>query len=115
MHLKIGNTKLLTCKYSVKGLAKLEINFKYLFLSHKGDRRFANVLVDLESQELKIKVKSEFSNSSDCEKLSRLLIGIDKIITSENIAMIDKIIDGKSDVKPQDFLKAQEEIIKYFL
>ena len=115
MYLKIGNTKLLAGKYSVKGLAKIEINFEYLFSSHKSDRRFANVLVDLESQELKIKIKSEFSNSSDCEKLSRLLIGIDKIITSENVAMIDKIIDGKSDIKPQYFLETQEEIVKYFL
>ena len=124
MYLKIGNTKLLAGKYWVKGLAKIEINFEYLFSSYKtglaeGEalrgRRFANVVADLQSQELKIKIKSEFRNTLDCEKLSRLLIGIGKITTKENLFMIDQIIEGKSTLNPQDFLKAQEKLLKYFL
>ena len=50
MYLKIGNTKLLAGKYSVKGLAKIEINFEYLFSSHKSDRRFANLFFTLTSK-----------------------------------------------------------------
>ena len=115
MYLKIGNTKLLAGKYWVKGLAKIEINFEYLFSSYKSSRRFANVVADLQNQELKIKIKSEFSNTWDCEKLSRLLIGIEKITTKENISMIDQIIEGKSTINPQFFLKSQEELLKYFL
>ncbi|MGK7899442.1 MAG: hypothetical protein AB4372_38955 [Xenococcus sp. (in: cyanobacteria)] len=114
MYLKIGNTKLFAGKYWVKGLAKIEINFEYLFSDKKGERRFANVVADLENQELKIKIKSEFNNSLECQTLSRLLIGIEKIITSENIIIIDEIIDGKSKIKPQDFLKNQEELMNYF-
>jgi len=115
MQLKIGNTKLLAGKYWVQEFAKIEVNFEYLFATYKSYRRFANVVVDLETQELKIKVKSEFNDCSDCEKLSRLLIGIEKIITSKNIEMIDNIIDGKSPINPNDFLKYQKKIIEYFL
>ena len=115
MYLKIGNTKLLAGKYWVKGLAKIEINFEYLFSSHKSGRRFANIVADLQSQELKIKIKSEFSNTWDCEKLSRLLIGIEKITTTDNLSMIDQIIEGKSTINSQDFLKAQEELLNFFL
>ncbi len=115
MYLKIGNTKLLAGKYGKQGFAKIEINFEYLFSSYKNERRFANIVVDLQTQELKIKIKSEFSDSGDCEQLSRLLIGIEKITTPENIAMIDQIIEGTSSINPQDFLQAQTELLKYFL
>ncbi|MDJ0900043.1 MAG: hypothetical protein QNJ55_14665 [Xenococcus sp. MO_188.B8] len=124
MYLKIGNTKLLAGKFWEQGLAKIELNFEYLFSSHKSGlaegetlrgRRFANIVVNLHTQELKIKIKSEFSNSLDCEKLSRLLIGIEKITTKENIAMIDQIIEGQSPLNPQNFLQAQAELLKYFL
>ncbi len=115
MYLKIGNTKLFASKYSIKGLTKIEINFEYLFSSHKSDRRFANIVADFPSQEFKIKIKSEFTNSLDCKILSRLLIGIEKIITPENIIIIEEIIEGKSTMTPQDFLKCHEELINYFL
>ena len=124
MHLKIGNTKLLAGKYSVKGLAKIEINFEYLFSSHHNSssqgaeirgRRFANIVVDLQNQDLKIKIKSEFRNTIDCATLSRLLIGIAKITTQENIFIIDQIIEGKSTVNSQDFLTSQAELVQYFL
>ncbi|ELS03494.1 hypothetical protein Xen7305DRAFT_00032180 [Xenococcus sp. PCC 7305] len=124
MYLKIGNTKLFAGKYQSKELAKIEINFEYIFSGGKSNlpegeamrsRRFANVLVDLESKKLKIKIKSEFSNTADCGTLSRLLIGIEKIITPENIEIIDQIIDGKSAITTQDFLKSQEQLLEYFL
>ena len=115
MYLKIGNTKLLAGKYWVQGISKIEINFEYLFSSYQSERRFANVVADLQSQELKIKIKSQFSNIADCKKLSILLIGIEKITTRENILTIDRIIEGKSTMNPQDFLKMQENVLKYFL
>ena len=115
MYFKIGNTKILAGKCWVKELAKIEINFEYFFASYKSERRFANVVADLQSQDLKIKIKSEFSNILDCEKLSRLLIGIEKIITQENISIIDQIIEGKSTINPQEFFKDQEELLQYFL
>ena len=124
MYFKIGNTKILAGKYWVNDLAKIEINFEYFFSSNnsglaKGEalrgRRFANIVADLQNQELKIKIKSEFSNILDCEKLSRLLIGIEKIITQENISMIDQIIEGKSTINLQEFSQEQEELLKYFL
>ena len=102
-------------KYWGKGIAKIEINFEYLFLSHKSDRRFANIVADVLGQELKIKIKSEFTNSLDCKTLSRLLIGIEKIITPENIIIIDEIIEGKSTITPQNFLRSYEELNDYFL
>ena len=115
MYLKIGNTKLLAGKYWVKGLAKIEINFEYLFSNYKNSRRFANIVVDLASQELKIKIKSEFSDILECQTLSRLLIGIEKIITPENIRTINEIIEDKSEIKPQELLKNQKELLNYFV
>lgn len=115
MYLKIGNTKLFAGKYWVKGIGKIETNFEYLFSSHKGYRRFANIVADLQTPEIKFKIKSEFSNSLDCQALSRLLIGIEKIITTDNLIIIDEIIEGKSTITPQDFLKKQEELLNYFL
>ena len=115
MYLEIGNTKLLAGKYWIKGFAKIEINFEYLFLSYKSHRRFANIVADLLSQEFKIKIKSEFTNSLDCKSLSRLLIGIEKIIIPENIIIMDEIIEGKSKLTLQDFTKNHEELVDYFL
>ena len=114
MYFKIGNTKILAGKYWVKEFAKIEINFEYFFASYKSERRFANVVADLQSQDLKIKIKSEFSNILDCEKLSKLLIGIEKIVTQENILVIDQIIEGTSTINLQEFIEEQEDFVQYF-
>ena len=115
MYLKVGNTKILASKFSVQGLELLEINFEYVFSSYDNYRRFVNVVADTQHQEITIKIKSKFSNTLDCEKLSQLLIGVSKIITQDNIALINQILEGKSSINLDEFLTLQQELIKYFL
>ena len=114
MYLTIGETKLLIGQYGSGEATKLELNFEYLFDSYSSYRRFAQVIADTDAKTVKIKIKSEFKNPSDCAKLSRLLIGVQKLITQNNLRFLSKILESGT-VTPQDFVQQQEELIKYFL
>lgn len=115
MYLQIGETKLLIGEYQAENTSRLELNFEYLFASHKSYRRFAQVIFDLKSKAIKIKVKSEFKNPDDCLKLSQLLIGVQKIVTEENFSLLGQILDNSSSIQPQLFLERQAKLVKYFL
>ena len=115
MYLKIGNTKILAGKFSIQDVEKIEINFEYIFASHDNYRRFANVVTDSQYQDITIKVKSKFHNASDCDKLSQLLIGVSKIITQDNIFIIDQILEEKCNINFDEFVTSQKELTKYFL
>ena len=114
MYLTIGATKLLVGQYREQTKAKLELNFEYLFDSYSSYRRFAQVIADVEGKNLKIKFKSEFKHSSDCAKLSRLSIGVQKLVTQKNLKFINKILESK-DMTSHDFIKQQQDLIKYFV
>lgn len=114
MYLVIGETRLLVGQYGVGEATKLELNFEYLFDSYSSYRRFAQVVADTDAKTVKIKIKSEFTKPSDCAKLSRLSIGVQKLITQKNLRLINKILES-GDVTPQDFVQQQEELIEYFL
>lgn len=114
MYVTIGATKLLVGQYGEQTKAKLELNFEYLFDSYSSYRRFAQVIADVEGKSLKIKFKSEFKNPSDCAKLSRLSIGVQKLITQKNLKSIDKILES-GEMTPQDFVEQQEDLIQYFV
>lgn len=113
MYLKIGETRLLVGQYREGSVTKLELNFEYLFDSYSSYRRFAQVVADTKAKTVKIKIKSEFKKSSDCAKLSRLLIGLQKLITQKNLRLIEKILES-GNLSPQDFVR-QQESIDYFL
>ena len=115
MYFKLGNTKIVTGKFYIQGLSKLEINFEYMFTTHQSYRRFAQVITDSENLNLTIKIKSEFHNCLDCAKLSQLLIGVSKMITQDNILLIDRILEGKSQTNLKEFLSSQSELVTYFL
>ncbi|VEP13155.1 conserved hypothetical protein [Hyella patelloides LEGE 07179] len=115
MYLTIGETKLLVGQFGEQKTEKLELNFEYLFDSYGRYRRFAQVIADTEGKTLKIKIKSEFKNPSDCAKLSRLLIGVQKLITQDNLNLLSSILELKSGITPQDFIKQQADLIKHFL
>ena len=115
MYLTIGATKLLIGQYKDHKGTKLEVNFDYLFSSYSNYRRFAQVIADLERETLKIKLKSDFKNPSDCVKLAQLLIGLEKLITSENLILLSNIVATNSQISPQDFIEQQAQIVEYFL
>ena len=88
MYLTIGETKLLVGQYGDKSVEKLELNFEYLFESYSSYRRFAQVIADVQSSAIKIKIKSEFKTVTDCSKLSKLLIGVQNLVTQENLNLL---------------------------
>ena len=114
MYFTIGETKLLIGQYGEGKNKKLEINFDYLFSSHSNYRRFAQVIADSDF-EIKIKIKTEFTEISDCGKLARLLIGVQKLATFQNINLLNSILESNSQITPQKFLQQQEDLIQYFL
>jgi hypothetical protein len=115
MYLTIGETKLLVGQFGAQEADKLELNFEYLFESNSSYRRFAQIIVDLEGKILKIKIKSDFKELSDCIKLSRLLLGVQKLVTQDNLNLLNSILEPNSGVTPQDFIQKQRHLIDYFL
>ena len=115
MYLQIGETRLIIGKYQAENTWKLELNFEYLFTSNKSYRRFAQVIFDPKSKELKIKIKSEFKNTEDCLTLSRLLVGVQKLITEKNFKLLAEILENSSQIQPQSFVKKQIKLVDYFL
>jgi hypothetical protein len=115
MYLTIGATKLLVGQFGEQKAEKLELNFEYLFESNNSYRRFAQVIADSEAQTLKIKIKSEFKKPSDCVKLSRLLLGVQKLVTEDNLNLLNSILELNSGVTPQDFIRQQQDLIEYFV
>jgi hypothetical protein len=115
MYLTIGETKLLVGQFGAQKADKLELNFEYLFESNHSYRRFAQIIVDLEGKILKIKIKSDFKELSDCLKLSRLLLGVQKLVTQDNLNLLNSILEQNSGVTPQDFIQQQRHLIEYFL
>lgn len=115
MYLTIGETKLLIGQYGEGKSKKLEINFDYLFSSHSSYRRFAQIIANNEAFSLKIKIKTEFTNVSDCAKLAQLLMGVKKLATPKNFQILNSILESNSAITPQNFIQQQEDLIKYFL
>lgn len=115
MYLQIGGTRLLVGEYQAANTWKLELNFEYLFASNKSYRRFAQVVFDPQSKDLKIKVKSEFNNADDCRKLSQLMIGVHSLITQENFSLLAQILEDSSQIQPQSFVQKQENLVEHFL
>ena len=115
MYLTIGATKLLVGQYQDRKVKKLEVNFDYLFSSYSSYRRFAQVIADVESNTLKIRLKSDFKNTSDCIKLAQLLIGLEKLVTLQNMALLSDILEANSQATPQDFVDKQADLLEYFL
>lgn len=115
MYLTIGKTKLLIGQYGEGKSKKLEINFDYLFSSHSSYRRFAQIIANNETFTLKIKIKTEFTNVSDCSKLAQLLVGVKKLATPENLNLLNNILESSSSITPQNFIQQQEDLTKYFL
>ena len=113
MYVKIGETRLLVGQYKDREIEKLELTFEYLFDSYSNYRRFAQVIADLDGKSLKIKLKSEFKNPSDCAKLSRLLIGVQKLVTPKNLRSINQILES-GNLTPQDFVNQQQDSLEYF-
>ncbi len=115
MYFKIGNTKIIAGKFSLQDVSKIEINFEYIFANNNNYRRFVNVISDSQGNNITINIKLKSRDTSDCKKLSQLLLGVDKIITQNNIFLIDQILEEKSKVNLDDFVAAQQELTKYFL
>ena len=115
MYLTIGETKLLVGQYGDGKTEKLELNFEYLFESQNSYRRFAQIIADVDSKALKVKVKSEFKTTSDCVKLSRLLVGVQKLITQDNLNFLRNILESSSELSPQEFLQQQADLVEYFI
>lgn len=115
MQFKVGNTKVIAGKFFLQGVAKVEVNFEYVFKSWDNYRRFANVVSESESKILTINIKSKFSESSDCDKLAQLLMGVSKITTQDNIEMLDQILEDKSAITLDEFVALQQELTNYFL
>jgi hypothetical protein len=117
MYLTIGATKLLVGQFGEeerKNVA-LELTFEYLFESYNSYRRFAQVVADTKGNTLKIKIKSEFKHPSDCAKLSKLLIGVQQIVNSQNLHLLNRILETNSGVTPQEFIQQQQSLIEYFM
>lgn len=115
MYFQIGNTKIIAGKFSLANVEQIEINFEYVFASNNNYRRFVNVVSDSQYKNTKINIKSKFTEFSDCDKLSQLLIGISKFMTQDNIALIDQILEEKSKISLDDFVAAQQDLTPYFL
>ncbi len=112
MYLTIGETKLRVGQYGEGLQSKLELSFEYAFASHKSYRRFAQVLA--EGNGIKIKLKSEFTQTRDCLKLSRLVTGVAKLSTPENFALLREILNADSTTDPEEFIARQLNLIEYF-
>ncbi len=115
MYFKIGNTKIIAGKFSLQDVDKIEINFEYIFAHNNNYRRFVNVISDAQGKNITISIKLKSRDTSDCNKLSNLLLGINKIITQNNIFLIDQILEEKSKINLDDFVAAQQELTKYFM
>ncbi len=115
MYFKIGNTKIIAGKFFLQDVEKIEINFEYLFATNNNYRRFANVVSDSQHYNMTLNIKSKFTRVSDCDKLAQLLTGVSKLITQDNILIIDQIIEGKSYINLDEFVASQQGLVKYFL
>ena len=115
MYFKIGNTKIIAGKFSLQDIDKIEINFEYIFASNNNYRRFVNVVSDSQGNNITINIKLKSRDTSDCNKLSQLLLGVDKIITQNNIFLIDQILEEKSKVNLDEFVALQQGLTKYFV
>ncbi len=115
MYFKIGNTKIIAGKFSLQDIDKIEINFEYIFASNNNYRRFVNVVSDSQGNNITINIKLKSRDTSDCNKLSQLLLGVDKIITQNNIFLIDQILEEKSKVNLDEFVESQQGLTKYFV
>ena len=115
MYFKIGNTKIIAGKFSLQDIDKIEINFEYIFASNNNYRRFVNVVSDSQGNNITINIKLKSRDTSDCNKLSQLLLGVDKIITQNNIFLIDQILEEKSKVNLDEFVASQQGLTKYFV
>lgn len=115
MYLTIGETKLLVGQYGEGDKTKLELNFEYAFDTHGSYRRFAKVIFEPNQQQIVIKLKSDFKLTKDCLKLSRLLIGLEKLLTIENLSLLLEILEPNSKIDPKTFVERQKGISGYFL
>ena len=115
MYFKIGNTKIIAGKFSLQGVDKIEINFEYIFASNNNYRRFVNVVSNSQGNNITINIKLKSKNASDCNKLSQLLVGVDKIISQNNIVLIDKILEEKSKMSLDEFIESQQELNQHFV
>ena len=115
MYFKVGNTKIIAGKFSLQDVSKIEINFEYIFANNNNYRRFVNVISDSQGNNITINIKLKSTDTSDCNKLSQLLLGVEKIITQNNIFLIDQILEEKSKVNLEEFVELQKGLTKYFL
>lgn len=112
MYLTIGETKLRVGQYGEGVETKLELSFEYAFASHNTYRRFAQVIAD--QDRVKIKLKSEFTLTQDCLKLSQLILGVEKLCTPDNLALLREILQANSSVEPEEFITRQQALIDFF-
>ena len=114
MYLTIGETKLLVGQYGKGNQEKLELTFEYAFSSHNSYRRFAQVIYSCHDNQIRIKLKSDFKHPQDCIKLSQLILGVEKLITEQNLELLREILKPKSSIQPDEFVTKQKRILKYF-
>ena len=93
----------------------MPLNFEYIFANNNNYRRFVNVISDSQGNNITINIKLKSTDTSDCNKLSQLLLGVDKIITKNNIFLIDQILEEKSKINLEEFVESQTGLTKYFL